>query len=257
MFSQREPRPDHRRRIVQRYPAVMVPPTEIPGDADMVSSHRRIGAGPILLIAALVFLGGAIGFLVGTRGSDTPTSAVDTGFMSDMSDHHDQAVQMAIMELAHGQDPTVKGFAQDVLLFQRSELGAMAVLLQDHGATRPDYDPQRTVMAWMDMSTDLASMPGLATENEMAELDAARGEASDLLFLELMSAHHEGGVHMAQYAAENASDPRVRELADRMARYQAVEVREYQMAQERLGAVSGADASTGADHMHDMPGMDH
>lgn len=233
----------------------MVPPEVPPDEADVISSRNGIGVGPVLLIAALMFLGGAIGYLVGMRGADTPTSAVDTGFMSDMSDHHDQAVQMAIMELAHGQDPTVKGFAQDVLLFQRSELGAMAVLLQDHGASRPEYDPQRTVMAWMGMSTDLASMPGLATEEEMAELEAARGAASDLLFLELMSAHHEGGVHMAQYAAQNASDPRVRELADRMARYQAVEVREYRMAQERLGVAVGDGESPGSDHMHDMPGM--
>ena len=242
---------------MQRYPAAMVPPTETPSEDDVKSSRQRIGAGPILLIAALMFLGGALGYLFGMRGSDTPTSAVDTGFLADMSDHHDQAVQMAIMGLAHGQDPTVKGFAQDVLLFQRSELGAMAVLLDDHGASRPDYDPQRTVMAWMDMSTDLASMPGLATEDEMAELQAARGEASDLLFLELMSEHHEGGVHMAQYAAQNASDPRVRELADRMARYQAVEIREYQMAQERLGVGVGDGKSPGSEHMHDRPGMAH
>lgn len=243
--------------MVQRYPSAMVAPEKTPGKDDEISSRRRVGAGPILLIAAFVFLGGALGYFVGLRSSDTPTSAIDTGFLADMSDHHDQAVQMAILGLAHGQDPTVKGFAQDVLLFQRSELGTMAVLLDDHGATRPDYDPQRTVMAWMDMSTDLASMPGLATDDEMAELAAARGEASDLLFLELMSAHHEGGVHMAQYAAENASDPRVRELADRMARYQAIEVREYQMAQERLGVVVEDGKSPGSEHMHDMPGMDH
>jgi uncharacterized protein (DUF305 family) len=177
--------------------------------------------------------------------------------MADMSDHHDQAVQMAIMELAHGQDPTVKGFAQDVLLFQRSELGAMAVLLDDHGASRPDYDPERTAMAWMGMSTPLSEMPGLATDLEMSELDAARGRASDLLFLSLMSAHHEGGLHMAEYAAANASDPRVRALAERMAEYQAVEVREYEMAQERLGAPSGENAETGSDPMHSMSGMDH
>ena len=235
----------------------MAPPETAVGDQDAEASRRGIGAGLVSLIIALVFLGGAIGYLVGMRTSETPTSAVDTGFMADMSDHHDQAVQMAIMELAHGEDPTVRGFAQDVLLFQRSELGAMAVLLEDHGATRPDYDPQRTVMAWMGMSTDLASMPGLATEQEMAELNAARGEASDLLFLELMSAHHEGGVHMAQYAAENASDPRVRELAGRMARFQAVEVREYEMSQKRLGAVVAEDGASGTDPMHDMGGMDH
>ena len=224
---------------------------------DVVSQNRRLSLGPVALIIALVFLGGAFGYFFGVRGSETPTSAVDVGFMADMSDHHDQAVQMAIMELAHGQDPTVLGFAQDVLLFQRSELGAMAVLLDDHGASRPEYDPERTAMAWMGMSTSLSEMPGLATEAEMAELDAARGRASDLLFLSLMSAHHEGGLHMAEFAAANASDPRVRALAERMAKYQAVEVREYEMAHERLGAPSSEKTETESDAMHSMPGMDH
>jgi uncharacterized protein (DUF305 family) len=235
----------------------MAPPEQTLNDEDAVHSNRRPSAGFIVLILALAFLGGAIGYFFGVRGSETPTSAVDVGFMADMSDHHDQAVQMAIMELAHGQDPTVLGFAQDVLLFQRSELGAMAVLLDDHGATRPEYDPERTAMAWMGMSTSLSEMPGLATEAEMAELDAARGRASDLLFLSLMSAHHEGGLHMAEFAAANASDPRVRALAERMAKYQAVEVREYEMAQERLGAPSGEKIETDSHETHSMPGMDH
>jgi len=235
----------------------MAPFEQTLNDEDAVHSNRRPSAGFIVLILALAFLGGAIGYFFGVRGSETPTSAVDVGFMADMSDHHDQAVQMAIMELAHGQDPTVLGFAQDVLLFQRSELGAMAVLLDDHGAARPEYDPERTAMAWMGMSTLLSEMPGLATEAEMAELDAARGRASDLLFLSLMSAHHEGGLHMAEFAAANASDPRVRALAERMAKYQAVEVREYEMAQERLGAPSNEKTETEPDAMHSMPGMDH
>lgn len=235
----------------------MVPPEASIEDRESTSVRRRWTAGPIALIIAVVFLGGAVGYLVGMRGADTPSSAVDVGFMSDMSDHHDQAVQMAIMELAHGQDPTVKGFAQDVLLFQRSELGAMAVLLDDHGTGRPEYDPGRTAMAWMNMSTALSEMPGLATEAEMDQLDAARGRDSDLLFLQLMSAHHEGGVHMAEYAAANASDPRVRELADRMAKYQAVEVREYEMAQRRLGVDPAATSDPSSDHEHDMMEMDH
>lgn len=222
----------------------------------VAKTKRRLGIGPIALIIALVFLGGAVGYFLGARGSTTPTSAVDTGFLADMSEHHDQAVQMAIMEMAHGQDLTVRGFAQDVLLFQRSELGAMSVMLDDHGASRPEYDPKRTVMAWMNMPTALQSMPGMATPDELAQLDAARGTESDLLFLTLMSAHHSGGLHMAQYAAERASDPRVTELAGRIATNQAAEVQEYAMAQERLGAPPAAE-STGADSSahSDMPGM--
>lgn len=189
----------------------------------------------VVLLAALLFLGGAIGYVIGERSADPPTSAVDVGFLVDMSEHHDQAVRMALMELNHGQDPTVRGFAQDVLLFQRSELGAMEVLLSEQGATRPDLDPARTTMAWMSMPTPAASMPGIASEDQLERLDAARGIESDRLFLELMTAHHVGGVHMAAHAAEHARDPRVRALAARMAQYQAVEIREYAQRAERLG----------------------
>jgi uncharacterized protein (DUF305 family) len=211
----------------------------------------------VVLVAALVLLGAAVGYLIGVRGSRVASSGVDIGFMVDMSDHHDQAVQLAILELSNGQDPIVKGFARDVLLFQRSELGEMGVLLADHDAARPEYDLQRTVMGWMEMPTELQSMPGLASEDDLARLGAARGAEADLLFLSLMSAHHEGGVHMAQFAAEHAADPRVRELAGRMARYQSVEIREYSMVRDRLSGVQSSDGDSSADPMHDMPGMDH
>jgi uncharacterized protein (DUF305 family) len=233
----------------------MVSPERTVEDAEVVASSRRPGTSAIALIVALGFLAGAIGYLVGVRSSETPTSAVDIGFLVDMSEHHDQAVRMALMELAHGQDPTVRGFAQDVLLFQRSELGAMGVLLDEQGAVRPDLDPDRSAMAWMDMATPSGAMPGMATEEQLARLDAARGLDADRLFLELMSAHHEGGLHMAEYAADHGSDPRVRALAARMAKYQEIEVREYKVQSERLGAGTTGHSADGS--MSAMPGMDH
>lgn len=217
-------------------------------------SRRRIEV--VTLVVALILLGGCVGFLIGTRSADRASSAVDVGFMVDMSDHHDQAVRMAIMEIAHGEDPTVRGFAQDVLLFQRSELGAMGVLLDDHGSVRPDLDPDRIAMAWMAMATPVGEMPGMATDAQLDQLDAARGSESDRLFLELMSAHHEGGLHMAEFASVHAADPKVRALAARMAQYQAVEVREYTQQQERLGFVQVGGTAAGGGHTS-MPGMEH
>ena len=60
-----------------------------------------------------------------------------------MSDHHDQAVTMALSVYNRTTDPTIRSFAQDVLVFQRAELGRMAAYLEDHDAVRPDYDPER------------------------------------------------------------------------------------------------------------------
>lgn len=65
--------------------------------------------------------------------------------------------------------------------------------------------------------------------------DAPDDGDADALFLELMAEHHRGGIHMADYAADNASDPGARALAARMARNQAIEVNEYARTAERLG----------------------
>jgi uncharacterized protein (DUF305 family) len=213
---------------------------ETPASSD---GERRINPWPIALAAALIFLGGAFGYLIGVRGSEAPSSSVDVGFLNDMSDHHDQAVTMALLALERSEDQVVLGFAQDVLVFQRSELGAMSVYLADQGATRASFDPERTAMEWMGMPTTLSSMPGMATDEDLALLQAAEGEAFDLLFLELMGAHHEGGIHMSEFAAANAEDPRVRALAGRMAENQTIEVREYESYADRLRA---AGTSAGA-----------
>jgi uncharacterized protein (DUF305 family) len=95
---------------------------------------------------------------------------------------------------------------------------------------RPD-----TAMGWMGQSIPVDEMPGLATEEQMQELRDSEGTETDALFLELMAAHHLGGVAMAQHATNHAEEPEVRELAATMARNQAIEVNEFRDVAERLG----------------------
>ena len=53
-------------------------------------------------------------------------------------------------------------------------------------------------MAWMGHSgMTLAMMPGYATDDELNELSTATGMVKGRLWLELMTAHHRGGVEMA------------------------------------------------------------
>lgn len=189
-----------------------------------------------ILAVALAFLFGAAGYFVGVRATQEPTSPVDIGFLQDMSEHHDQAVEMAQLTIPRAVDPVVRSMAEEILIFQRYELGQMSVMLEHQGAVPAEYDPDRITMAWMGMPTPLRNMPGMASERELADLTAATGTEVDRQFLELMINHHRGGLHMAEYAAANAVDPSVRELAGRMARYQAVEVEEYEGVQRRLSA---------------------
>ena len=78
-------------------------------------------------------------------------------------------------------------------------------------------------------------MPGLATAEQMQALRDATGADADALFLELMSEHHRGGVHMAAYAAAHAKDADVRALATVMARNQRIDIEEFRQTAERFG----------------------
>jgi uncharacterized protein (DUF305 family) len=139
---------------------------------------------------------------------------------------------MSLIELSRGQEATPLGFAREILIFQNRELGIMATRLEDWGESG---DRPPTAMEWMGMDQPVAAMPGMATEEQLDELDAAEGRAADALFLELMAEHHRGGLHMAEYAADHASDDGVRELAARMVRNQAQEINEYRGTASRLG----------------------
>jgi uncharacterized protein (DUF305 family) len=53
----------------------------------------------VLAVVGLLMLGAAVGLLIGLPGSSTSSvpgaGSVDVGFAQDMSEHHQQAVQMA------------------------------------------------------------------------------------------------------------------------------------------------------------------
>lgn len=203
--------------------------------ADGADGPRRGGLSGwqvVVLVAAFAFLGGAVGYLVGGRTSGPPDSAVDTGFLQDMADHHEQAVSMASLSAATASDPLVRHMAREVLIGQRYELGVMDAYLQARGEERGG--PDREVMAWMGRGVPFDDMPGLATPEQLDELRTAEPDAENLLFLELMTAHHRGGIDMAEYAARNAEDPLVRRLAEVMARVQRLEVREFELKLEEL-----------------------
>ena len=189
----------------------------------------------LALALAVGFVIGAIGYFIGVRSTESEgeLSAIDVGFLQDMLDHHDQAVELALLELANGEDPTARDFAQETIIFQRREIGIMERLLEEHGAERGDVP--RDVMSWMNMTTPLTDMQGMASAAQIDELANARGTEADRLFLELMREHHLGGTHMADYAAGLGSNERVKELALQIAEYQRIEVNEYTQLMQRLG----------------------
>ncbi|MFM7062653.1 MAG: DUF305 domain-containing protein [Actinomycetes bacterium] len=187
-----------------------------------------------LFVAALLGVLVAVVVVLGVRHFSTPgEGSVDAGFLQDMTYHHDQAIEIASIAAENATDPEVRSFAREALVYQRYELGYMSAVLEQWGLGTGDTD--RLAMRWMGMGTRLGDMPGMQPDAEVAAARTVTGPAADAAFLKMMSAHHRGGLHMAEYAADRAKDPRVKDLAQRMVDQQKSEVEDMQRAARRLG----------------------
>lgn len=208
--------------------------------ASPVDAHPRPDRQRVLVLVApvvvvvLVVVAGAIGYRMGgsaepVAGPSEATTAntlkaqpIDVGFAADMYDHHEQAVQMSLLVMDKTTNPGVRAHAVQIAVGQRRESGLFQQFLLDRGIAFSD--PRRTVMAWMGEPTPAEQMPGLASADELVALNAAQGTDADRLFLDLMIRHHEGGIHMADFAAANAETQSMRDLAARIELAQRREV---------------------------------
>lgn len=177
----------------------------------------------VALVLAAGILAGAVGFVVGNNRATPDPNEVDIGFLQDMRWHHEQAVEMSLIYL---DNPTasnaIKRLARNIVVSQNIEIGRMIEWLRSFGAA--EAPPTDIGMSWMNEPTPLDRMPGMATDADIAKLAAAQGAEANDIFVQLMIAHHEGGIHMADYAAENANVTEVRNFADVVRRTQQDEI---------------------------------
>jgi uncharacterized protein (DUF305 family) len=183
-----------------------------------------------VIAVGLLVLGGGLAVVLGIgadEGTPVPTAdSVDAGFSRDMAVHHLQGVEMANLALERSEDPEVRQLAFDISSTQTNQTGRMQGWLSLWGIPPTGGEP----MAWMagdaehshTMSED-GLMPGMATEAELAELRSLSGTEFDVEFLRLMIRHHQGGLGMAEYAAEHAEVPAVARLGRTIAETQSAE----------------------------------
>lgn len=169
--------------------------------------HVRLGATAVVVTALTL----AAGLLLGTRlDNDTARAvpaegSVDAGFSRDMQEHHAQAVQISTLVRVATDDPEVRTLALDILLTQQQQAGQMsgwpaAWRLTQTSSSRP--------MGWMRSGTGTesggvsthggshgsmgastttdASMPGMASKEDLARLAAAREVEAGLAGLVLI-----------------------------------------------------------------------
>ena len=147
----------------------------------------------------------------------------DVDFMTGMIGHHAQALVMSAWAPTNGASPAVQRLAARIINAQKDEIALMQRWLRDRGQPVPLVHIEgSTLMIHMeepeggmthegmdhgDASSmdhgghdmgghDHMTMPGMLSQAQMDELEAARGVEFDRLFLKYMIQHHGGAIVM-------------------------------------------------------------
>ncbi|WP_131771054.1 DUF305 domain-containing protein [Candidatus Protofrankia californiensis] len=238
----------------------MNPPPQRP-DPDPAGPAATVVAGPdtapattgprrrptVLVLVLLLVAAGAFaaGRLTADAGEPVPAdTSAEAGFARDMQTHHRQAVTMSMIVRDRTTDPEVRVLAYDVALGQQHQIGQMFAWLVQWGLPQTGTGP---ALAWMTTaaggdtpaghttggmsghgqgtSSAGPGMPGMATAADLQRLTQLHGRDAEILYLQLMIAHHRAGVAMAQALLDRCSDhPDVRGIAQTIITSQTSEI---------------------------------
>lgn len=209
----------------------MSPSRRSPGVAALVATTTALVLVAVSLIAGRV--SAPVDAAPGSRSAEA-------GFARDMQVHHDQAVEMSMIIRDRTEDEEIRLLAYDIATAQARQSGQMFGWLAVWGLPQASPEP---AMTWMhrpapgggdghrhaepvdDLEPVPAVMPGMATREQLDELRAESGIAAERRFLELMIAHHAGGVDMAEAVLERSTTRAVDDLARSVIASQESEIR--------------------------------
>ena len=126
-----------------------------------------------------------------------------------MATHHAQGVEMAFILRDTTTAVPLRALTADIIVTQSTQRGMFMAWLQQWGLPQAS---QGARMAWMGPggptssmhhvdaghTTGMPLMAGMANDAELDALRRAMGRDAEVLFLQLMIRHHEGGVLMAK-----------------------------------------------------------
>jgi uncharacterized protein (DUF305 family) len=185
-----------------------------------------------------------------------PFTEADVHFMSAMIGHHAQAIVMSNWAPSHQADAAVRRLAERIINAQQDEIATMQRWLKSRGQPVPEpalslSNGARATGMKMKMNGHehpstgsgqaVMLMPGMLTEDQMRQLDQARGPEFDRLFLTFMIQHHKGAVSMVRdlFASRGAAqDETVFKFANDVSVDQSTEIERM----ERMLAASGSAA---------------
>ncbi|MFI7122315.1 DUF305 domain-containing protein [Amycolatopsis sp. NPDC049868] len=154
----------------------------------------------------------------GPVNRDQPNDA-DVEYMTMMIPHHQQAKVMTDLVPGKTANEQIRAIAGRISVAQDGEITMMKTWLADRGKPVPGEGH-----AGHGGGHDHALMPGMATEAQLADLRAANGAAFEKLFLDLMIAHHQGALTMAEAQLGKGVEVKAQEMAQEVITGQTAEI---------------------------------
>ena len=133
--------------------------------------------------------------------------------------HHEGAIEMADLAVERAASEEVRSLAEGISAAQGPEIEKMTSWLEAWG---------EGTMSMGGMDHGGMDMDGMNQEEAMAELAGLSGVEFDRRFLELMIAHHEGAVEMAQTELEDGQNTEALALSEQIVADQEAEIAEMQ-----------------------------
>jgi uncharacterized protein (DUF305 family) len=189
-------------------------------------TSRRLTASALLAAALLLTAcgngddtagtGSSGGYGGGHSSSDSTSEQAndaDIAFLTGMTPHHEQAVEMSEIVLAADPPAEVAEIATQIQDAQDPEIEQMEGMLEDLGEDPAGHGGGHS-----------AGHGGMMSDEYMAQLRAATGTEAARLYLEGMIEHHQGAIDASETQIAEGQYPPAIELAKKIAADQAAEI---------------------------------
>ncbi|MBR8740235.1 DUF305 domain-containing protein [Nocardiopsis sp. MG754419] len=164
----------------------------------------------------------------------------DVTYLVKMIEHHSQALEMTDLVEERYERDGIERIADRISAAQGPEISAMESWLEEHVFAPARENPAHQNFCGLegegghhsededvprcDLEVDHDDMQGMVSDEDMERLADAEGDAFDHLFVELMSAHHEGAVAMAVEVLSEGRDQTVMKMANDLIAEQNTEI---------------------------------
>jgi uncharacterized protein (DUF305 family) len=184
-----------------------------------------------------------LGFVLAGCGEDEPAvntetdnartdhNEADVAFATEMIQHHAQALAMVDMSVGRELEQGFGVVVEAIRMAQAPEIELMTDWLTQWGepvpATVNDHanaEDGEHDMEGMEEGDTGMDMPGMMSDEDMAELEAASDAEFEDMFLTMMIEHHEGAIEMAKAEQEDGQYSPAIKLAEEIEAAQTAEI---------------------------------